>query len=252
MEPNKKIYFASDFHLGSPSHSKSLEREKKIVQWLNEIKVDAEEIILLGDIFDFWFEYKHVVPKGFIRLLAKIASLQESGIKISIFTGNHDIWMFDYLEQELGVVIYRKEEIRAYNGKKFFIAHGDGPGPGDYKFKFVKRFFTSKFCQRLFRWLHPDIGIGIALSWSKYSRNNNVKSGIVNYQGEDKEYLVQFAKEKVKTEQFDYFIFGHRHLMLEIPINVQSTYYNIGDWLSSYSYGVFDGTKFEVKQYDKV
>jgi UDP-2,3-diacylglucosamine hydrolase len=252
LKPNKKIYFASDFHLGSPSHSKSLEREKKIVQWLDEIKADAEEIILLGDIFDFWFEYKHVVPKGFIRLFAKIASLKESGIKISIFTGNHDIWMFDYLEQELDVVIYRKEEIRDYNGKKFFIAHGDGLGPGDHKFKFVKRFFTSKFCQQLFRWLHPDIGIGLALSWSKHSRNQNIKTGVVNYQGEDKEYLVQFAKEKVKTEQFDYFIFGHRHLMLEIPINEQSTYYNVGDWLSSYSYGVFDGTKFEVKQYDKV
>lgn len=250
LEQRKKIYFASDFHLGAPNHEQSLIREKIILKWLNQVKHDAQEIILLGDIFDFWFEYKHVVPKGFVRLLSAIAQLQEKGINISVFTGNHDIWMFDYLEKELGVKVYRKPEVRTYHNKRFYIAHGDGLGPGDYSFKIIKRLFTSKICQRLFRLVHPDLGISLALSWSKHSRKQNIKSGIVEFQGEENEYLVQFAKSKIQEEHFDYFVFGHRHLKLEIPIGENSTYYNIGDWLSNFSYGVFDGENFQVKNYE--
>lgn len=250
MTPGKKIYFASDFHLGSPNHEESLKRERKVLSWLNSIEHDAEEIIFLGDVFDFWFEYKHVVPKGFVRLLAKIADLNEKGIRISIFSGNHDIWMFDYLEKELGVEVFRKEEIRIYNGKKFFIAHGDGLGPGDHGFKFLKKLFTSKFCQFLFKWVHPDLGIGLALAWSKRSRDHNIKTGIIDFKGEDKEYLILFAKEKVQEEHFDFFVFGHRHLVLDIDITENSKYYNIGDWLNKFSYGEFDGQNFSVKKYE--
>lgn len=250
MTPGKKIYFASDFHLGSPNHEESLKRERKVLSWLNSIEHDAEEIIFLGDVFDFWFEYKHVVPKGFVRLLAKIADLNEKGIRISIFSGNHDIWMFDYLEKELGVEVFRKEEIRIYNGKKFFIAHGDGLGPGDHSFKFLKKLFTSKFCQFLFKWVHPDLGIGLALAWSKRSREHNIKTGIIDFKGEDKEYLILFAKEKVQEKHFDFFVFGHRHLVLDIDITENSKYYNIGDWLNKFSYGEFDGQNFSVKKYE--
>ena len=210
---NGKIYFASDFHLGVPDHESSLQREKKIVEWLDKIRNDAEEIILLGDLFDFWFEYNTVVPKGFVRFLGKLAHLSDSGIKISVFTGNHDIWMFDYFEKELNIPVYRKPQVRKWNGKKFYIAHGDGLGPGDQGFKFLKAVFTNKFCQRLFNWLHPDIGVKIALFWSARSRIAN--SIIDEYKGDDKEWLVLHSKMQLEKEQYDYFIYGHRHIPIQ-------------------------------------
>ncbi len=159
LKPGKKIYFNSDYHLGVPNTQETNEREKRIVRWLDSIKHDAEEIYLLGDLFDFWFEYKHVVPKGFIRLLGKIAELTDSGIKVHVFVGNHDLWMQDYLPKELGVNVCRDTIEREINGKSFFIHHGDGKGPGDYGFKLMKKVFTNSFFQFLFKWMHPDIGI---------------------------------------------------------------------------------------------
>ena len=246
MKPGKKIYFASDFHLGVPTYENSLEREHKIVKWLDSIKADAEELYLLGDVFDFWFEYRTVVPRGYVRLLGKLAELSDSGIKIHYFTGNHDMWTFDYLEKELNVIIYRAPIEISYNGKAFFIGHGDGLGPGDHGYKFIKKVFASKVCQWLFARLHPNFGIGIANYFSKKSR---IATGTTDekFLGEEKEWLVIYSKEILAKKHFDYLIFGHRHLPLDIKID-SSRYINLGDWIQYFTYGVFDGAEFELKK----
>jgi len=244
-----KIYFASDFHLGAPNHEVSLIREKKLVAWLDEIKTDAQEIYLVGDIFDFWFEYKHAIPKGFTRFQGKIAELTDSGIPIHIFTGNHDMFIFDYLPEELGIQLHRGNIIKEYYGKKFFIGHGDGLGPGDRKYKIIKRFFASKFCQWAYARIHPNLGLAFAFAWSRSSRKTNANYD-EKFHGEDKEFLVQFCKDYVKQDNsIDYFIFGHRHLPLEIKINDKSSYINLGEWIKHNSYLVFDGEKLEMKNY---
>ena len=246
-----KIYFASDFHFGVPSLEESRKREEKFISWLDEIKKDAKEIYLLGDMFDFWFEYGKVVPKGYVRLLGKLAELRDSGIEIHFFKGNHDLWMFGYFEDELGIKVYNEPIIKEYNGLKFFIGHGDGLGPGDYSYKFLKVFFTNKFCQWLFGCLHPDIGIRLALTWSRLSRRKNERKKMNEYKGDDKEYLYNFCKDQLKKEHFDYFILGHRHLMLNIEMNDKSRYINLGDWISLYSYAVFDGKNIKQFQYEQ-
>ena len=244
-----KIYFASDFHLGAPNHEESFKREKLIVKWLDEIKNDAQEIYLVGDIFDFWFEYKSAIPKGFVRLQGKIAELTDSGIIVNIFTGNHDMWIFDYLPQELGVKIYREPTIKEYHGKKFLIGHGDGLGPGDEKYKMIKKVFTNKFCQWAFARIHPNFGIGYAKAWSNKSRRNNIAYDEV-FHGEDKEQLIVYCNEYIqKDPSIDYFIFGHRHLPLTIKIGEKAKYINLGEWIRHNSYAVLDGGKLELKEY---
>jgi len=249
MKPNKKIYFASDFHLGVPTYEKSLEREKRIVRWLDEIKQDAEEIYLMGDMFDFWFEYKHVVPKGFVRLLGKIAEITDSGIPVTFFTGNHDMWMFDFFPKELGVKLYREPIVREYNGKKFFLGHGDGLGPGDRGYKFIKKVFANPVCQWLFARLHPNFAMGMAHYWSKKSRLANGTSD-EKFTGEENEWLIVYAKEVLKQQHYDYFIFGHRHLPLDINLG-NSRYINLGEWIKYNTYAVFDGVNLELKSFDK-
>ena len=220
MKPNKKIYFASDFHLGVPTYEKSFEREKRIVRWLDEVKQDAQEIYLMGDMFDFWFEYKQVVPKGFVRLLGKIAEITDSGIPVTFFTGNHDMWMFDYFPKELGVSLYREPIVREYNGKTFFLGHGDGLGPGDKGYKFIKKVFANPLCQWLFARLHPNFAMGMAHYWSKKSRLANGISD-EKFTGEENEWLIVYAKEVLKKKHYDYFIFGHRHLPLDINLELK-------------------------------
>ncbi len=248
MIPGKKIYFASDFHLGVPDYEKSLVREKKVVQWLDQIKHDAEELYLLGDVFDFWFEYKRAVPRGHVRLLGKLAELSDSGIKIHYFTGNHDMWTFDYLSEELNVKIYREPIEAEYAGKKFFIGHGDGLGPGDHGYKFIKKVFASPVSQWLFARLHPNFGIGLAEYFSKKSR---IATGTADekFLGEEKEWLVIHSKELLAKKHYDYLIFGHRHLPLDIKINGSSRYINLGDWIRYFSYGVFDGGEFRLEYF---
>lgn len=245
MKAGKKIYFASDFHLGVPTYEKSLEREKRIIRWLDSIENDAEEIYLMGDVFDFWFEYKTVVPRGFVRLLGKLATLSDKGIVLHYFTGNHDMWTFDYLEKELNATIYREPIEKTYNGKTFYIGHGDGLGPGDHGYKFIKKVFASKVCQWLFARLHPNFGIGIANYFSKKSRiatgNDDEK-----FLGEEKEWLVIHSKELLAKKHYDFLVFGHRHLPLEIPINGTSKYINLGDWIRYNTYGEFDGNTFKL------
>jgi UDP-2,3-diacylglucosamine hydrolase len=253
MSFSGKIYFASDLHLGTPDYATSLQREKLFVQWLDEAAKDATEIFIIGDLFDFWHDYQTVIPKGFARVQGKIAELCDAGIRVHLFTGNHDLWMFGYFEKELGANVYTQPIQREFNGKKFFIGHGDGLGPGDHGYKFIKKIFSNKLCQFLFRWLHPDWGVRLASFFSYESRfgNQGRKKPAEVFRGNESEWLLQFSKETLSKEHFDYFIFGHRHLPLDIKLNEASRYINTGDWLDFYSYGVFDGDKLELKYYKK-
>lgn len=247
LPEGKKVYFASDFHLGAPTDEKSRKREQQIVQWLESIRKDAQHIFLVGDIFDFWYEYKHVIPKGFVRLQGKIAELVDAGIGVTFFTGNHDLWMFDYFSKELGVQVYRDPQEYLIGDKRFLIGHGDGLGPGDPWYKFLKKIFENRFCQWLFSWFHPDLGVGMAKVWSRSSRTTNVKKGEDHFLGDD-EWLWHYAKEVHEQSPNDYYIFGHRHLPLNLPVGEEGRYVNLGEWINYFTYGVFDGNKVELKE----
>lgn len=243
-----KVYFASDLHLGVPNKAKSLEREKLFVRWLNEIQKDAEAIYLVGDIFDFWFEYKKAIPRGYTRLLGKLSEIADSGTPIYFFTGNHDMWAFDYLKEEVGIKeIYRNPIQIEIKEKKFFIGHGDGLGPGDKGYKIIKKVFASSLCQWLFARIHPNLGISIAEQWSKRSRLANGVKDEVNH-GDD-EWLTQYCKQKMKTTKVDYFIFGHRHLPLDIDLGNDARYINLGEWVNYNTYAVFDGETLKLKEF---
>lgn len=250
-----KIYFASDFHLGIPDHASSLKREKLLVQWLDQVCSDATEIYLMGDVFDFWFEYKTVVPKGFTRLFGKLSDITDRGVPVYLFRGNHDIWAFDYFEKEIGIRLHREAVIREWNGKRFFLAHGDGLGPGDTGYKFLKRVFEFRPNQWLFRWLHPDLGTRLALFFSRRSRYANVardekqitSAGSIDL---SKERLFTFAQDYLKTDPaIAYFIFGHRHVPAILPLNEKSRFVNLGDWITNFSYAVFDGQELQLMTY---
>ena len=250
LPKGKKIYFASDNHLGAPTSKDSLPREKKFVSWLDSIKEDAGAIFLLGDLFDFWFEYKTVVPKGFTRTLGKLAELSDSGIPMFYFVGNHDLWMNGYFEEELNIPVFHKPQKYLVNDStSFFIGHSDGLVPDDKGFKRMKKVFTNPVAQWFFRWLHPDLGVRLA---QHLSINNKIISGEADakFLGEDKEWLVQYAKRKLEQQHYDHFIFGHRHLPLEIQLNENSRYTNLGDWISYFTYAVFDGVKLTLEKYE--
>lgn len=242
------IYFLSDAHLGIPDYKNSLKREKLLVSFLEMAKQNATEIFLLGDIFDFWFEYKSVVPKGFVRLFGKIAEITDSGIPVHYFIGNHDMWIFSYFEEELGVIMHRTPLERTIDGKLFFIAHGDGLGPGDRGYKLLKRVISAKLSKKLFSWLHPGFGTSLALFFSKRSRLANGKKDEV-FLGEDKEMQIKFCREMIKEKPYNYFIFGHRHLPLDIQLTPEAKYINTGDWVSNFSYAVFDGKTLQLQSY---
>lgn len=243
----QKIYFASDVHLGFPGLKESLEREKLFVKWLDGIKNDAAMLFLVGDIFDFWFEYKRAIPKGFTRFLGKLSELCDSGIPVYFFTGNHDMWIFSYLPEETGITVVRKPMIKEINGKRFYIAHGDGLGTGDKTYKLLKWFFTGKFSQWLFARLHPNFGIKIAHTWSRHSRYSKETPP---FSGEEKEKLIQHAKNYLETKNhIDYFIFGHRHIPMEIDLTGDSKLINLGDWVENFTFAVFDGKEVHLKNY---
>ena len=245
----KKVYFASDNHLGAPNQEKSKLREKQFVAWLESIKVDAAAIFLLGDLFDVWIEYKRVVPKGFVRLLGKLAELADSDISIHFFVGNHDMWMKDYFETELGIPVYYEPQQITLNNTSFFIGHGDGLGPGDKGYKRMKKVFRNPFIQWLYRLIHPDLGLRIA---QHLSLRNRLISGDDDkiYNGPESEWLVHYCKEKLKTQNIDYFIFGHRHLPLDIELSKNSRYINLGDWLEYNTYAVFDGNSVTLSTWE--
>lgn len=246
--PRTKIYFVSDFHLGVPDHKSSRAREDRIVRWLDLIKDDAYEIYFMGDVFDFWFEYKSVIPRGFIRFQGKLAELSDSGIKITFFKGNHDMWIFDYFVNELGIQIISDELIIERNGKKFFLHHGDGLGPGDEMYKILKKIFRSRICQWMFAHLHPDLGIWMAKRWSMNSRAQNAKMEV--FGSIDEEWLFAYSNQLLQANHYDFLIFGHRHLPLELPIG-KSLYINLGEWINFNSYAVFDGENLELKYFEK-
>mgnify|MGYP000988877685 CR=1 FL=1 len=248
MAASKKIYFLSDFHLGAPDAAASLVREKKVVQFLDDIKQDAAEIFIVGDLFDFWYEYRNVVPKGYVRILGKMAELTDSGIPIHFFVGNHDMWMKDYFQKELNTAVYFEPVEFCFSEKKFLVGHGDGLGPGDKGYKFIKKIFRNRICQWMFGILPPYLGIGLADYFSRKSRAKTGKTDEV-FLGEEKEWLVIYAKEVLQKQHFDYFIFGHRHLPLDIKLNNDSRYINLGDWIKYFSYAVFDGEDLSLNYY---
>lgn len=247
LPPGKKIYFASDFHLGIPDQLTSRKREILLCKWLDEIRADAACIFLVGDIFDVWFEYKNVVPKGFTRFLGKLAELSDAGIRIEAFTGNHDLWMRDYFEKELDIPVHHNPLETEVNGRRFFIAHGDGLGPGDHGYKLLKKVLRNPLAQWLYRRLHPDTGVGVANYFSRKGPKH--VNGEKQFLGEEKEWLIVFSKEMLRQKHYDYFIFGHRHLAVQREIAPGSVYINLGDWISFNSYAVFDGVKLELRYY---
>ncbi|MEA5460681.1 UDP-2,3-diacylglucosamine diphosphatase [Arcicella sp. LKC2W] len=257
LQDNKKIYFASDFHLGYPDHQTSLIRERKLVKWLNSIQNDAQTIFLVGDIFDFWFEYKNVVPKGFVRLLGKLAEMSDAGIEIVIFSGNHDIWMFDYFTKEMNIKVFRdfQDYIIEQNGKStsFYVVHGDGLGPGDYGYKFLKKVFESKLSIWAFGWIHPQVGITLATWWSGSRKDEERIKRELQFRG-DNEWLWSYAKEQEAQKHRDFYIFGHRHLLLDLPVSDNSRYINLGQWAyddeNSNHFAVFDGENLVVRKFE--
>ncbi len=245
----ERIYFASDFHLGVDAKLSSKERELQLVRWLDFVAVDATAIYLVGDIFDFWFEYRSVVPKGYVRLLGKLAELVDRGIRIELFTGNHDMWIFDYFEKEMGIKTHRAPITVKLGDKTFFIGHGDGLGPGDKGYKVLKKIFANKLCQWLFARIHPNFGIGLANFWSGRSRYANVEAPY--WLGKDQEWLYLYSERKLQSVSADYYIFGHRHLTIDAQLsNGRSRYVNLGEWLFSCSYAVFDGADLKVKFFE--
>lgn len=236
----KKVYFASDFHLGFPNVDESISREKELIRWLGDIQLDAKALFLVGDLFDFWFEYKHVVPKGFVRFIGKLAELSDAGVEIHIFVGNHDLWMWDYFEKEFAAKIYREPSqfVLIFNNhqENIFVGHGDGLGPGDNGFKLLKKVFTSSLAQFCFRWLHPDLGVKLAHLWSNTRKTSAIADGFVPFNPET-DYILTYVKETLKShlqnkQNISAYIFGHRHHPIAFPLNVEATYYNLGDWFS--------------------
>jgi UDP-2,3-diacylglucosamine hydrolase len=248
VSPDRKVYFASDFHLGVPDQERSLAREKKIIRWLDHISPDAQAIFLLGDIFDFWFEYRHAIPKGYTRLLGKLAELTDRGIPVTFFTGNHDMWMFDYFPRELNIPVMREPLSVEMGGKKFFLGHGDGLGPGDHSHKLLKKVFANKVCQTMFGMVHPNIGIGVATFWSRKSRISNTQKEEV-FMG-DQEWLLSFCRDTQKQDPHDFYIFGHRHLPLDVPVGPSGRYINLGEWVNFCSYAEYDGHEVKLRYFE--
>lgn len=247
MMNGKNIYFASDLHLGLPTHDESLPREKLFIKWLDKIKPDAAELYLLGDIFDFWFEYHRVVPKGYNRFLGKIAEFTDSGIPVYFFSGNHDVWMFDYFQKELNVIVHHNPIVKNFNGKDFFLAHGDGLGPWDKGYKLLKAIFTSPTLQWLFARLHPNFSLWFGNQWSVSSRYSKEITHV--FKGEE-ELITRFARLELKQTHHDYFIFGHWHSPIIYKLAESSNLVILGDWLVNNTYSVFDGEKLFLKRYN--
>jgi UDP-2,3-diacylglucosamine hydrolase len=248
MPGQKHIYFISDLHLGMYPREKSLHREKLVVQWLEEIKDHATELWMLGDIFDYWFEYSKVVPRGFTRFLGKLASLSDAGVQIHLIPGNHDIWVFNYLKEEIGLQVHRESLIQSWNNHTFFLGHGDGLHKGDYSYRMLQKIFKNRLMQWLYARIHPNGSVSFAHWWSKQSR---MREGAFKvYQGAEKEHQIQFARKYIKTHpEIELFVFGHRHIPFDIRIAENSRVICLGDWIGNFTYGVFDGQQFQLKKY---
>lgn len=245
----KKTYFVSDVHLGAPALKNNNEREKIFVQWLDKAASDAGEIYLLGDIFDFWYEYRKVAPRGFVRTLGKIAEITDSGIPVHFFTGNHDLWIYDYLPSEVNIILHREPIVTNINGKTFLLGHGDGLDPNEKGYLILKRLFTSKTAQFLFSSLHPNLAFWVGHKWAKHSRLSKGTGPEVS-KGPEFESCVTFARNKLLQQHIDFFIFGHRHILLEEEIAPKSKVFILGEWINFFSYAVFDGQNVELKKFN--
>lgn len=239
LPPNKKIYFASDLHLTMAPDEDSRRRELDFIQWLDTVKNDAAAIFLLGDMFDFWFEYRHVVPRGFVRLLGKLAEITDSGIPVHFFTGNHDQWIRNYLSYEMNINIYRKPTTFHLNGKTFLIGHGHDISPENMSDRVLNYLFGSRLLCLCYASLHPFWGIAFGKNWSRGSRKRHGLSK--PFIGLDKEFIYRYAKKVLTEKHYDYFVFGHRHMAMNIQLSEKSRYINIGEWLEAQTYAVFDG-----------
>ena len=252
----KNIYFLSDAHLGCRALKHTRQQERRLVRFLDEIKDKAEAVYLLGDMFDFWYEYRQVVPKGYTRFLGKLSELTDMGVEVHFFTGNHDIWCWEYLQKECGVSMHYQPITLSIADKTFYIGHGDGLGDTDRGFRFIRAIFHNRICQRLFSWLHPDIGVSFGLAWAKHSRIkhepslNNGVGGDPAYMGEDKEPLVLYAKDYLKSHpDINYFLFGHRHIELDLMLSHDARLLVLGDWITQCTYAVFDGEHLFLENY---
>ena len=246
---NKNVYFLSDAHLGSLAIEHGRMQERRLVRFLDSIKTKAAAIYLLGDMFDFWNEYRHVVPKGYTRFLGKVSELTDMGVEVHFFTGNHDIWTYGYLEQECGMTVHRKPSTVEIYGKVFYLAHGDGLGDPDSKFKLLRKMFHNHTCQALLNAIHPRWGMALGLNWAKKSRLKELANPCP-YKGEDKEELVLFAKDQERQSNHrDYYIFGHRHIELDLMLSHTTRLLVLGDWIDNFTFGVFDGEQFWMENY---
>jgi UDP-2,3-diacylglucosamine hydrolase len=243
----KKVYFVSDLHLGAPALGDNRERELLFVDWLKSIRNDASMLFLLGDYFDFWFEYKKVVPKGYVRSLGALAEISDSGIPIHFFIGNHDIWAFDYLTKELGLIVHRNTMSIELDGKKFFLAHGDDLGEKDFWYQIIKKTFHNRLAQWALAKAHPDLTLRLANLWTKQSLLSH-KIGDYDFKGLDNEEQVHFAKTVLAKEYFDYFVFGHRHIAINEEISPGTRLIILGDWIRKFTYGVWDGNEFRIEK----
>ncbi len=248
----KKIYFIADAHLGSRGVPNNREQERRLVRFLDSIKEDAAAIYMLGDMFDFWYEYRMVVPRGFTRFLGKISELTDSGVEVHFFTGNHDIWCKDYLPTECGITLHREPLATELMGHKFFLAHGDGLGDPSLSFRFLRGFFHNRLCQVLFSCIHPRWAVDFGLTWAKHSRLKwEKKGGEMPFLGEDREFQVRYAKEYLKQHpDTEYFVFGHRHIELNLPIAPRSRVLILGDWITQWTYAVFDGETIRLENFE--
>ncbi|MEZ4913094.1 MAG: UDP-2,3-diacylglucosamine diphosphatase [Chitinophagales bacterium] len=246
------VFFASDLHLGTPNYEDSRQREDKFIRWLDSITPQLKVLYLMGDVFDYWFEYKTVVPKGYVRLLGKMAFLSDAGVAIHIFTGNHDLWMRDYFEKEMNIRVYKTPQVHKILGKTFFLAHGDGLGPKDYGYKWLKKVFINPFCQWAYRQVHPDLSTRVATFFSKSSRNAQTPlTDLGENLDPNNEWLYLYAQKKLTIQHYDYFIFGHRHLPINLSLSNESRYINLGDWINFFTYAKFDGENLELCRFDE-
>ncbi len=247
---NKNIYFLSDAHLGSWAIGHARTQERRLVRFLDSIKTKAAAVYFLGDMFDFWDEFRYVVPKGYTRFLGKVSELTDMGIEVHFFTGNHDIWTYGYLEQECGMTVHTRPVTTEIYDKVFYLAHGDGLGDPDAKFRFLRRIFHSRTCQILFNSIHPRWSMWLGLTWAKHSRLKRADGKEPPYMGEDKEYLVRFAREYMEGHRdIDYFLFGHRHIELDLALSRKTRMMILGDWITQFTYAVFDGEHMFLEEY---
>lgn len=246
----KNIYFISDAHLGSWAVDHRRMQERRLVRFLDNIKDKAAAVYMLGDMFDFWYEWKNVVPKGYTRFLGKVSELTDMGVEVHFFTGNHDIWAFDYLRRECGVVMHYEPLTVELYGKEFYLAHGDGMGDPDRKFKLIRSIFHNRTCQWLFsHLLHPDWAMSFGLNWAMHSRLKR-EGAEPPYMGEDKEHLVLYTKEYMKTHpNIDYYIYGHRHVELDLFLTAQTRMMILGDWIGQFTYAQWDGKTLLLDNY---